>query len=94
MTISERLEILLDDLQGIQLGKPPETAPEGTPKFCVFAKQIVQGSLPGNSSTIDHQAVGASIVDCLTTLQAQVDGAKGMKRKEFSPILTRGGSRE
>jgi hypothetical protein len=92
MTTSESIEVLLDDVQGIQIAKPPPGPHQ--PKFFMKADQVVETATPGNFITLNHQTVGESIVECLEQLKKQVEGASKLKKKGLSAILTRGGARE
>lgn len=92
MTVSETIEVLLEDLNGLSIAKPPPGP--AAPKFFVKADQMVETGDTGNFVVVNHQCIGDSIVDCLNQLKTQVSAANGFKKKERSPILTRNGGRE
>jgi hypothetical protein len=97
MTVSERIEALLDDLEHLQIGKTPRDGvptDAATPKYFTRADQMVECGSTGNYVTINHQTVGQGIVDCVEQLAKQVEASKAFKVKGKSQILTPGGRRE
>jgi hypothetical protein len=94
MNVSERIEILLDEVNGLQIGHPPAEAGPNAPNFFIRAKQTIETSEKGNFVELEYQTIGESIVECLEHLAKQVETAGALKKKGSSPILTRGGERQ